>query len=60
MVKSINFNRSHLDLVAAEAAQVKDSLGKDVDENVACIRAAFRDCIAEVDPADDVKYLKNF
>ncbi len=57
-VNSINFNRSHLDLVAAVAARVKDNLGKDADENVACIRAAFRDCIAEVEPADDAEYLK--
>lgn len=55
---SINFNRSHLDLVEAVGKKIEGKLTDDGQENVALIRAAFRECVAQTNPQDEAESLK--
>lgn len=55
---SVNFNRSHLDLVEVVAKKVKGKLTDNSQENVALIRAAFKECVAETSPEDEAQSLK--
>jgi hypothetical protein len=53
-----NFNRHYPELTAAVAERVSDRLGPDPDANVALIRAALKDALAEVVPANEADHLR--
>ncbi|WP_163340375.1 succinylglutamate desuccinylase/aspartoacylase family protein [Desulfopila sp. IMCC35008] len=55
---SVNFNRSHLDLVEAVSRKVEGKLTDNPQENVTLIRSAFRECVAETSPIDEAESLK--
>ncbi|MEE4134502.1 MAG: succinylglutamate desuccinylase/aspartoacylase family protein [Desulforhopalus sp.] len=58
-VNSVNFNRSHHDLVERVAAAVAGKLAADPEQNVALIRAAIANILGEIVPEDEAGQLKH-
>lgn len=58
-VNSVNFNRSHHDLVERIAAAVGGQLTADSEQNVALIRAAMGEILDEIVPEDEAGQLKH-
>lgn len=54
-----NYNRGHADLAAAAAERLRGRLGTDAAANVAAIRAALADALAEARPATEVDALRH-
>lgn len=55
---SINFNRSHLDLIRQVSKRIDSKLTGNEADNVTLIRQIFRDVIDEVQPQDEADFLK--
>lgn len=55
---SVNFNRSHLDLVENVSRKIEGKLTNNGQENVALIRSTFKECVAETNPTDEAESLK--
>ena len=55
---SVNFNRNHYDLIDQVAEKVVNRLSKESSQNVRIIRQAMKEALAELQPEEDVAFLK--